>query len=89
MQEDLCEFEAKLIYRGSSRRPKAISQRNHVSKNKKISKQKQAEQAVDSKTVNIPLWFLRQFLPPNSTLSSKHLRDETWRIRNSRSSSET
>lgn len=79
---------ASLIYKGSAGKP-GLSQRNHVSKNKKISKQKQAEQAVDSKTVNIPLWFLRQFLPPNSTLSSKHLRDETWRIRNSRSSSET
>lgn len=36
-----------------------------------------------------PPWLLLQFLPPIPALSYKHLRDESWRIRNSRSSSVT
>ena len=36
---DLCEFEVSLVYRASSRTVKAVTQRNHVSKNEKGKKE--------------------------------------------------
>ena len=36
---DLCEFEASLVYRMSSRAARAVTQRNPVSKNKQTNKQ--------------------------------------------------
>ena len=38
MQADLCEFEANLVYRASSRTAKAVTQRNPISKEKKKEK---------------------------------------------------
>ena len=39
-QEDLCEFEASLAYRGSSRTARAVTQRNSVLKKPKQNKTK-------------------------------------------------
>ena len=36
MQADLCEFEASLVYRASSRTVRAVTQRNSVSKKQKV-----------------------------------------------------
>ena len=41
-QEDLCEFKASLVYRGSSRTARDATQRNPVSKNKMKQKNSKA-----------------------------------------------
>ena len=37
-QADLCEFETSLVYRASSRIARAVTQKNHVSKKKTVTR---------------------------------------------------